>query len=815
MSNRLVFALSIVAFLSAATGAMVPSAVAADHPDPCFGGLVVGSNSGGKVTGSDCSDVIVAGEETTTVDGGAGDDVIIGSPNTVLIEGGDGSDYIIGNSFAAILIGGYGDDILDAGIPVKPDKMSEGAEKQIESTALALPEFEAIEFRETVFKELQILSDSPATDRDIDRNLRQSAIASDPVVQSVIGTPEAGEKVDDQTRLDAEGLARQVSAFARTSEQQAQGVRGGDDSGESAIAVASRDWGKDPIWGEVNHNDILIGGRGSDEIHGRSGDDLLYGGIEDDELLGEGDDDYMLGGFGSDRINGGVGDDIAQGDATGDKMTDGGGDAHDVLSFASGGTDGFSTVSMSAYPNFPAGGSPERGVYVNLTTGVANNGSVVGGGGGTDPPTGTSAGTTFSDFEGVIGTPFADYIVGSSDPNFLEGGGGSDVIVGGGSAGDTLVGDAGGDNLTGAAGSSLDGGPGEDYCGGTAAPSNCEPKASNWVGVRDTSKISVGMTTQAWGSIYTKSQIYMAGSTANWVTRNGEDAVTVTQFDDGSGPPSFKFSTSYSTIKGQFSLLPEDETPGCSYTATEVICSPATTAVTLVLAGFGSNDSLSTSSVSEVTDPVILGGQGSDTLTGGNYTNDFMHDGADNDTLIGKAGDDGFVNTFGLDTIAGDEGNDLVESNSVCEGDVLNGGGNFDSSSWVQYQTAYPAGATNGVFASILSNKVAKNIGDAASCSGEGAMNSIYLFEDLEGSRNDDYFIGDSSANQLIGRATGDTMYSKEGNDRILANSDDEDYSDCGAGTDDIVVRDYSANSWDVVTGCETVNYADPIFADS
>lgn len=152
MSNRLVFALSIVAFLSAATGAMVPSAVAADHPDPCFGGLVVGSNSGGKVAGSDCSDVIVAGEETTTVDGGAGDDVIIGSPNTVLIEGGDGSDYIIGNSFAAILIGGYGDDILDAGIPVKPDKMSEGAEKQIESTALALPEFEAIEFRETVFK---------------------------------------------------------------------------------------------------------------------------------------------------------------------------------------------------------------------------------------------------------------------------------------------------------------------------------------------------------------------------------------------------------------------------------------------------------------------------------------------------------------------------------------------------------------------------------------------------------------------------------------------------------------------------------------
>ena len=338
--------------------------------------------------------------------------------------------------------------------------------------------------------------------------------------------------------------------------------------------------------------------------------------------------------------------------------------------------------------------------------------------------------------------------------------------------------------------------------------------SSNWVGVRDTTKISVGMTTQTWAG-HVKSQLYMAGSTAG-STRNGEDDVIVQQIPDGTGPPSYYFTTTSSSSKGQFSTLAEDQTPGCSYTTTQVICSPSTNAVTLVLAGFGSNDNLGIYSVFKMTNPIFLGGQGNDNLVGGTLTDDFLHDGAGNDIISGENGDDGMVNTFGADSFYGNYGDDLVESNSVCEGDNLDGGADLDSTSWVQYKTSYAAGATNGVFASISTNTIGRNVGGSATCSGEGAANTFSAFEDLEGSRHADVLRGDSSSNQVIGRASNDQLRTYQSNDRILANSADDDSLDCGSTTDnDIAVIDWPANGTDTTVDCETVNHADPNFAGS
>lgn len=564
--------------------------------------------------------------------------------------------------------------------------------------------------------------------------------------------------------------------------------------------------------------DILYGGRGTDEIYGRLGDDLLFGGIEDDQIFGNGGNDYLLGGFGSDELEGGPDHDVVQGDATGDKMTDDSG--IDTLSFASGGVFGFpfNPPGLSTFSNFPAPSSSERGIYVDLGAGVANNGSVIAGGGGTDKPaTGSDPGTVFSDFENVIGTPFADYIIGSPSFNILEGGGGSDVINGGtGSSADILIGDAGGDNLTAPVGSSLVGGPGSDYCGASPLPPDCESNPSNWVGVRNTTKISVGMTSPNWTGNW-KSQVYMAGSTTDWFSRNGEDDVTVTQL--ATSPPSFQFSTTASTSKGQFSTLPEDKTPGCDYSATQVTCFPSTSTVTLVLSGFGSNDNLDIVNVGGITDPVFLGGDGLDVLIGGNNTDDFMHDGASGDMVQGQAGDDGLVNTYGSDTFMGGVGNDLVESNSVCEGDSLLGGSDLDSSSWVQYRTGSVPGTVSGVLASIYSGNVGRFESGAITCSGEGPMNWIVEFEDLEGSRHRDELRGNDSSNQLIGRASNDVLNSYAEEDRIIANSADSDTIDCGApsppsGRDDVYI-DHLANGTDSKTNCENIYYSDPIFPDS
>ncbi|MBN8866554.1 MAG: hypothetical protein J0H98_03270 [Solirubrobacterales bacterium] len=618
--------------------------------------------------------------------------------------------------------------------------------------------------------------------------------------------------MDEDRVSEIESLNGEVDAYAQATSRRAETL--GAVPRAAAIATSlvtmDRDWTNPPIYGD-GANNVLFGGRGTDKIYGNGGDDLLYGGIDDDELRGNEGNDYLLGGMGTDDVYGGPGDDVVQGDATGDKMSDLAGS--DVLSFASGGADGFPTVDMSAYPNFPTAGSPERGIYVNLAAGVANNGSIVGGGGGTDSASpNPGEGTVFSDFEHVVGTPFADYIVGDTGANVLEGGGGSDVIKGGGgSAIDVLIGDAGGDNLTASSGSWLAGGSGEDYCGGSTVVGECEAKPSNWVGVRDTTKISVGMTTQTWaGNV--KTQIYLAGSSADG-SRNGEDDVTVTQVEDGLGAPSYYFSTASSSSKGQFSTLPEDQVPGCSYTATLVICAPTYNAVTMVLAGFGANDEIDISNVFKMTNPIFLGGLGNDTLTGGNYTDDFMHDGSGSgaDTLSGKAADDGFMNTDGMDTFWGAEGDDLFVSSGACQGDSLGGGAGTDSSSWAQYQTSSSPGGTYGVFANISTGNVGKNVGAALSC-GESPFNSFAGVEDLEGSKHWDVLRGDAGQNQLIGRATGDQLRSFESNDRVLANAGDDDNVDCGAATSDIAIIDYPANGADSDTNCETVGYGNPTF---
>jgi hypothetical protein len=64
--------------------------------------------------------------------------------------------------------------------------------------------------------------------------------------------------------------------------------------------------------------------------------------------------------------------------------------------------------------------------------------------------------------ENVIGTPFADTLVGNDGPNVLSGDDGDDTLVGGG-GNDTLLGGAGDDLLSGGPGAdTFDGGPGND-----------------------------------------------------------------------------------------------------------------------------------------------------------------------------------------------------------------------------------------------------------------------------------------------------------------------------------------------------------------
>ncbi len=110
--------------------------------------------------------------------------------------------------------------------------------------------------------------------------------------------------------------------------------------------------------------------------------------------------DSLFGGAGADTIYGGAGNDLIEGGAGADFLL--GGAGTDSLSYAS------STAAVT----------------VNLATRAASGGD--------------AAGDTFSDFENLTGSAFADTLSGDASNNVIIGGGGNDTIDGG-SGTDTVV----------------------------------------------------------------------------------------------------------------------------------------------------------------------------------------------------------------------------------------------------------------------------------------------------------------------------------------------------------------------------------------
>ncbi len=500
-------------------------------------------------------------------------------------------------------------------------------------------------------------------------------------------------------------------------------------------------------------DDVVYGERGNDTLNGGEGNDQLFGGIGDDRLSGGPGNDRLSGGFGGDSVDGEAGDDYVRGDGTADTIVDSGGGGVDTLSYSTGVTPGLPNnvayPDFSDYPGFPAVGA-ERGVYLNLDADVADNG-VSPAGGGVDEAEG-------ADFEKAIGTPFSDFIVGSSAGETIYGGGGGDVILGEG-GNDSLRGGADGDHLDGGTGANtLDGGAGNDYCKDPTAGASCEP-AQNTGGVvlRDPTKVSVGfMAPEEPGH----SQLYLSGS-------NAIDEVTATY---APGPPA---TVTFDLGPGSTGSFDQSASAdgGCDIpTATQATCTLAKPLDSIVLAGMDGDDDLQAPVFPTLTSVVVAGGEGGDTLAGGALSEDVLADGPDadgDDTLSASGGDDALLNNGGADQLSGGDGNDLFLSNSVCDGDVLTGGLGRDNASWAKYKA--------GIAARIgVGDTGRPGVGGAPECVG-GSLGSLQEIEDLEGTSSADVLYGGPGPNQLLGWAGADTFFSGAGKDTILANSGDSD----------------------------------------
>jgi Ca2+-binding RTX toxin-like protein len=507
-------------------------------------------------------------------------------------------------------------------------------------------------------------------------------------------------------------------------------------------------------------DDIVFGERGNDILRGGAGNDRLYGGIGDDLLEGGPGNDLLSGGFGADGIDGGEGNDYVRGDGTQDQIVDTGPASDvDTLSYSTGIAPGFTRALPTSHAGFPGAGG-ERGVYLDLSANLGDNG-VAPDGGGVDQVEG-------SDFERVVGSPFSDYIAGSKPGQAIYGGGGADVLVAGG------------------AGTLLNGGVDGDDCVGGATVTSCESTiAGGPVAPRDTTKVSVGETVpEGLGS----TQLYLVGS-------SGGDGVTST-YAPGA-PPKVIFALS----GGSFDTSASAD-GGCEISGAEAACPVEGQLDSVVIAGMNGNDTLSGAGLPATTSLMVLGGGGADTLTGGEESDDTLADGAGNDTLHGLAGDDALLDAEGSDQAFGEGGNDLFLSNAICEGDLISGGEGRDNASWAKFG--------EGVDARLdLGSAGRPGLGDAPQCSG-GTLDRLEGVEDLEGTSSADTFYGDAGPNQLLGHLGPDTYYAGSGEDSILANSGDYDpVIDCGEGIDTATI-DHPQYGDVAAEDCENVFEADP-----
>lgn len=522
--------------------------------------------------------------------------------------------------------------------------------------------------------------------------------------------------------------------------------------------------GADEVVGN-NGSDTILGGSGADKIFGKRGNDQLEGGPGTDYIdagLGDdsadggpGDGDELIGGIGTDHLVGGEGDgDVVEGDLGVDSL-DGGSGTDDVASYALAGRAG---VSL--------GGS---GVDVDLAAGTAE-------GDGEDTLTG---------IENVVGTSFADKIVGDAAPNDLYGGGGIDELTGVG-AGDTAF-----------------GGAGLDRCRAVEVVDSCELS-----GVRGgEAPAEVALDEHDAGSHPPPTfEVDLPGGP-------GSGALTGIVEHGTSLVEKRGMQIHVSFIEGAWVVteqgLPMAVGEGCSQPGPETAtCPVATTPTGLLLDGGEGDDLLAVEpSVPATVSSTLIGGNGIDTLIGG--SGDDSLDGtlsfvASGDALYGGPGEDALTSGSLLDgqsgsdllialpcgeTIVGGPGADSVSfARTIGRGVEATLGGSAGYMPYHGYGGGCPTEHPGQLPASQISASVERIEGSPEDdiLRGDGAPNVILGRggnDEVHGAGGDDFLVGGEGIDALFGEGGADRLYARDGGiDKAI---------DCGGGTrGDIAFRD-------------------------
>ncbi|WP_428659150.1 calcium-binding protein [Reyranella sp.] len=405
-----------------------------------------------------------------TLRGLDGDDQLSGAEGNDILEGGAGNDRLDGGTGRDRMTGGDGDDsyVVDSTY----DQVIEAANGGIDTVSSLLSSYV---LGANVEKLVVLSANGQGTGNDLDNTLFGSA--GNNRLDGGLGSDELNGMDGDDTligglgadtlnggagsdwasyagataalRVDLAGLGSRGDATgdSYTGIENVLGGSGGDLlKGDALGNVLEGALGDDALYG-LDGDDTLIGGAGADRLSGGAGRDTVSyrgstgavtvdlgtqtvsggdaagdtivsfasaaGGLGNDTLLGSSGANRLFGDAGADHLDGGAGNDVVEGGSGADVLI--GGLGIDRLSYAHAGA----------------------GVRIDLAAGTA---------------TGSNAtGDSFSGFEGVDGSGFADRLTGDGNANRLSGGAGNDILNGGGGD-DTIIGGLGADTMAGGTG---------------------------------------------------------------------------------------------------------------------------------------------------------------------------------------------------------------------------------------------------------------------------------------------------------------------------------------------------------------------------